>query len=271
MPDALEMTHNGVKDQNGRPAFADMGPLIRRVREFLEAHKEEITSYAAPVDLGAFTTAIGLAPRRRGRPEVILAEDTAVELGHPSTTSRALVLITTVPELVRDGHITLVGPDLAQMVRATRCPFAQIVMLAPADGGIPDPFEIENTQYLTHRLPGYMVRSVPGRLWARISKRSIATGLTLQTIGSALIAAYRGDFACIERVEVVFVTSSESAVDVLAPIAGEASILSGRHKKLVLTADGGVECTELACETCEEKPVCDNLRDVVIKRRSRAQ
>jgi hypothetical protein len=65
----------------------------------------------------------------------------------------------------------------------------------------------------------------------------------------------------------VFVTSSNDDVQALAQIATEAGILAGRHKKLVLGVDGDVECFELNCKTCDEKPVCDSLRDIVIKRR----
>jgi hypothetical protein len=56
-------------------------------------------------------------------------------------------------------------------------------------------------------------------------------------------------------------------VEALSQVSTEAAILSGRHKKLVLGVDGEVECRELNCETCDEKPVCDGLRDIVIKRR----
>ena len=89
------------------------------------------------------------------------------------------------------------------------------------------------------------------------------------TVGSALIAAYTHDFEGVEGVEVVFVTSSSADVEALSQISTEASILAGRHKKLVLGVDGEVECRELNCETCDEQPVCDSLRDIVIKRRSR--
>ena len=53
----------------------------------------------------------------------------------------------------------------------------------------------------------------------------------------------------------------------LTQIAVEADILSGHHKKLILGADGKIECSELNCEICDEKPVCDNLRDIAIKGR----
>ena len=37
----------------------------------------------------------------------------------------------------------------------------------------------------------------------------------------------------------------------------------------VLSPEGDVECTDLDCEDCDERAVCDALRDVVVKRRRR--
>jgi CO dehydrogenase/acetyl-CoA synthase beta subunit len=88
-----------------------------------------------------------------------------------------------------------------------------------------------------------------------------------ETVGSALIAAYKNAFRAIEKIEVVFVTQSKEDVESLNQIATEANILSGNHKKLILGADGDIECSEFNCETCDEKTVCDSLRDVVIIRR----
>ena len=95
--------------------------------------------------------------------------------------------------------------------------------------------------------------------------------MTLDTLGSALISAYREEFEGVLAAEVLFITSSREDVEALNIVSTEAQILAGRHKKLVLGIDGDVECAELACETCEEKPVCDDLRDIVIKRRKTRQ
>jgi CO dehydrogenase/acetyl-CoA synthase beta subunit len=247
----------------------DMAPLMKRVREFLTDRHNQITSYKEPFDLPMLTRNFGFAERKKGKPEIVLAEDVAVELGHPSTVSQSVVLITFQQELIRQGQVSVVGPDLDELRNSDTHPFAQIVMLALRPSCVPDPFELENTQFLTNRLPGYMVRSVPGRLWVRISKRGQANGLTLKTVGSALITAYSGDFEEIEGVEVIFVTSCKNNVEEISQVAIEANILAGRHKKLVLGMDGKVECTELDCVNCEGKPVCDNLRDIVIKGRSR--
>jgi len=44
-------------------------------------------------------------------------------------------------------------------------------------------------------------------------------------------------------------------------------VLSGRHRKLALSADGTFECSDLDCENCDERETCDALKDVTIKYR----
>ena len=245
----------------------DMAPLIRRIRRFLADRREKVRSHPVPCDLAFLESEFGYQGRGKANADVILSEDTAVELGHPSTASHAIVLSSYQPELIRHGQISIVGPDLGEIEGGDRRPFAQVVMLGLRQGEALDPFGIDNAQYLMRRLPGYMVRSVPGRLWARISHEARESGLTFETVGSALIAAYTGDFAAVQRAEVAFVTSCGEDVEALNGIANEAKILSGRHKKLALGVDGEVECMELNCEACDDKPICDDLRDIVIKRR----
>jgi CO dehydrogenase/acetyl-CoA synthase beta subunit len=267
-----EPSESGVDlETQKQNVVADMAPLVGRVREFLELRADRTESCDAPYGLSALSEKFGFSEKRKGRPEVILGEDVAVELGHPSTASQVIALLCHQSDLIRSGRITIVGPDLDKMGDGGRQPFAQVVMLAVKRGETPDPFETDNTQYLMHRLSGYMVRSVPGRLWVRVSKAGRAAGLTLKTVGSALIAAYTHDFDVIEGAEVVFVTSSPEDVNALSQISTEVNILAGRHKKLALGVDGEVECQDLNCDTCDEQPVCDSLRDIVIKRRSKSQ
>jgi hypothetical protein len=254
--------------------FADMAPLIRRVRVLLERCAEadappSRTLRRGDFDRAAFRRRTGFAARRSGKATLVLGAEVACELGHPSTASRSLVLLTRCAGLVRPGVVTCAGPDLDQLSPRERRPFGQVVMLQLRPGAAPDPFELETAQYLTNRLPGYMVRALPGRLWARVSKRAVAAGFTLGRLGEALILAYAEDFEGVEAVEVAFLTSSSAHVEALAPIAVEAEILAGRHKKLSLSPDGVIECGELTCSSCEEKPVCDGLRDVVIRRRKK--
>ncbi|MEW5734933.1 MAG: hypothetical protein AB1921_08760 [Thermodesulfobacteriota bacterium] len=257
---------NGTGEQ--RPAVADMAPLIHRIRQL--ATQEKARTLPPPLSPEELAQRFSFAGRRQGKPEVILSEDVFVELGPPREASRGIVLLTFDPGLVVPGRIRLSGPDLSAMHQGESRSFGQVVMLSIDPENIPDPFDLDNTQYLMHRISGYMVRSIPGRLWVRVSKAGRKNGLTLHAIGSALIAAYTRDFPGVRAAEVLFVTGDAGQVEELSQVSVEAGILSGQHKKLALNMDGSVECTDLSCDTCDEKPVCDNLRDVVVKRRKRA-
>ena len=253
-----------------RTRFADMAPLVLRVRDFLDARGTSVTAHdAAGLDPVEFASRTGFLPRRSGRPQVVLGSDTAVELGHPSAASQATVLRTRREGLVEPGLIRVVGPDLDEISKGERPSLAVVAMLALGPEEPPDPFELETALLLTNRLPGFMVRSVPGRLWVRVGRAARAAGLTLRTVGEALLLAFGDGFPQVRGVEVLFVTSSREDVEALEPVVVEARILAGQHKRLVLSADGVAECSELTCESCDERPVCDSLRDVVIRRRRR--
>ena len=268
----LEATNpNGEESrtESGKePVSYDMSPLIHRIHQHVAAREQQITQWTiedfAP---DSFAQQTGFAPRRKGKPELVLASDVAVELGHPSTASQAFILLTTQKGIVHHRRISRLGPDFAQMPVGEKRPFGQVVMLALQPDASPDPFELEGVQFLINRLPGYMVRSIPGRLWVRVSKEGRRTGLTLTTVAKALFGAFLQDFPEVEAIEIFFVTSSAADVESLAPLALEASVVSGRHKKLVLSPDGELDCAELTCETCDEKPVCDDLRDILRHRR----
>jgi hypothetical protein len=273
MPEEARQDARGLPGAPGgaEPVAVDMTPLIESVRALLDPRVEESKRWAIEdFDHDAFARETGFAPRRKGKPEVVLGQEIAVELGHPATASQAILLTTAQPGLVQPGRVSLLGPDLDCGTPGVQRPFAQVVMLALRPGSAPDPFELESAQFLINRLPGYMVRSIPGRLWVRVSKRGRAAGLGFDTVARALVAAYEDEFDEVEGVEVIFVTSSAADVEALAPVALEASVISGKHKKLVLSPDGELECSELSCETCDEKPVCDDLRDIVRERRRRS-
>jgi hypothetical protein len=46
-------------------------------------------------------------------------------------------------------------------------------------------------------------------------------------------------------------------------------VLSGQHRKLVLREQGVAECDDLDCDSCDERDVCDALRDVTVRYRKR--
>jgi len=203
--------------------------------------------------------------------DVVVGEAVAAEVGRPPAPSVALVLPTRVPGLVSDGRASWVGCDLDRAPPGCGLPLAQVVLVEhrlPA----PDMLQLESLQRLTDRLPGVMTRAVPERLWLRVDRQRIAAGFRLQSLAAALICSYHLEIESVRAVEVVLATGDADDRDArwvrsLEPLRAEWQVLAGRHKKLTLVAPGVYECEDLDCASCEDKSVCDALREITIRYR----
>ncbi|MBW1810774.1 MAG: hypothetical protein JRJ87_21460 [Deltaproteobacteria bacterium] len=243
---------------------------IRRLNEIIDSWGAAVHSFRLD-DPGSFSEEIKLSARGAGAPSVVVGDAVGAELGRPGCDSHAVVLTTTNLELVSDGLVRCVGPDFDEVGPQDHLPLAQIVVLAHEPEQVFDPFELDSTQYLANRLQGYMARTVPGRLWVRASREIIENGFRLRTLGFALLAAYLMDFSQALKAEVILVTGPPEKVKELGPIAAEARVLSGQHRKLTLIENGTYECEDLNCEDCDERDTCDSLRDVYVRYRKRGR
>jgi len=183
--------------------------------------------------------------------QVILSEDTGLELGNPGMASRSLLLWDSGDGLA-DGRITLVGPDFPESDSAS-LPFAQVLIVG---GDFSDEYDcyrdLRDATY-NIRLRGFMTRVFPGRqsIWCRVSKEALAGGFSAQILGSSLIQALKQlDF--VRGAEVLMVTSSKGDVDELA----------GPADKVLDIVEALIKMYEemnFDCEECEYVEVCDEV------------
>jgi CO dehydrogenase/acetyl-CoA synthase beta subunit len=212
----------------------DLGRLIARIREILKELECAELIAASPLELSEFRSRVSNGSQ--GSRRIVLAEETAVELGSPGRSSVNAVIWTDEPGRIQDGRVALIGPDLRQMA-GSDLDYAQVVMLEVEPDAEVDVFRLETVQYLSGRVPGMMARMTPGRLWIRISDRAIAEGHGFALIGGALRETYLG-INGVAGVESVFVTRDRKTVERFSAVASEAKILTGRHEKIALGADG---------------------------------
>jgi CO dehydrogenase/acetyl-CoA synthase beta subunit len=180
--------------------------------------------------------------------QVILSEDTGLELGNPGVASRSLLLWGSGDSL-KDGRITLVGPDFPAATTPS-LPFAQVLMV---EGAVSDEYDcyrdLRDATY-NIRLRGFMTRIFPGRqsIWCRVSKEALAAGFSAQTLGSSLIQNLKQlDF--VHSVEVLIVTSSKEDVEELAGPADQVMDIVEALIKMY-------EEMNFDCASCEYKDVC---------------
>jgi CO dehydrogenase/acetyl-CoA synthase beta subunit len=199
---------------------------------------------------------------------VVLAQDMAVELGSPQQESASFLVWHDEPARVRDGLITLIGPDLPASA-GKGLPFGKVVLIA-ADGfneenGYDRYRELDGVRYELD-LKGYMMRAVSQyrREWSRVSAEALEGGFSFGVLGGALIDAYRRK-EYVRAAEVIFVTASREDVAALAPVADGAMRIIGAMNKML-------QELEFECDTCENTDVCGDvaelraMRDNLIKK-----
>ncbi len=199
-----------------------------------------------------------------GKRNIILASDTAVELGHPDTASTSILVWTGSSSLIKNNSITVIGPDLPE-ARDMSLPFGRILMVSGegfTEENCYDRYrELERLRFALD-LKGYMLRAASQyrREWSRISRKALDKGLTLQIIGAALLRQIN-KFPWITGAELLYVTLSKEAVESLEEITLQASrIIEAMNR---LTEDLSHDCGE-----CDLTDVCSDVTELQNLRRA---
>lgn len=203
----------------------------------------------------------------RPAPAMILEPDAIADLGHPRCESSWCTLLVHASGRAPDWSVTIAGPDVPHMPHGYRGPLGVALLLSLAVCDDADPLIIDRLPFAPLRVNGMMIRSAPGRVWIRAAQRPVGPPSLVQ-LGTAWLAACRSRIPTLRGGQIVFVTSSNDAVLAMRPIAAQARLLAGEHRKRSLGVDGEIDCADATCGTCEDKPVCDGLRDIARRRRA---
>jgi CO dehydrogenase/acetyl-CoA synthase beta subunit len=195
-------------------------------------------------------------------PGIILRGDAFLELGNPTAGSCSVLLWTDKPSLIRDGRITLLGPDIPGSGDAS-LPFGQVLMLA-GEGLLPKDHErLQQLPIVGDQIEGYMVRSAAENVWSRVSKGVAARGFDFEMLGKSLLALAKSSVEGITAMEVLFVTSSKQDVNELSRITSDSREVGSEILKETWKARGyDVEC-DFDCASCSDAAVCDDIRKVI--------
>lgn len=256
--------------------MAIFDPYLREVHRYVERMQAKyglLREMDCPKRADEVLKGLPVRVGPRASTGIIFREDTFVELGNPNTASCAFVLWTDNLTLLRDGRITLVGPDIAES-QGKSLPFAQVLMLGGSALQEEDQEALDRSQYVFDQIEGYMVRSVPQRMWSRVSRAAVDKGFGFETLGRALTGICKTQLPQVEAMEVLFVTSCKEDLGFLESIGTQVAKISRdiRRRSLVRRLDGTYECIEgYHCDVCSDKPVCDDIRDLIALRKTKGR
>ena len=199
--------------------------------------------------------------------DIILQSDTKIELGSPDVESACFMIWTQNPKLVKDGLITLAGPDVPEInvQKSNRIPFAKILILNVNGFNEENVFqryrEMELLRY-DITLQGYMMRAVSQymREWSRISKDAVNKGFSLFLLGSELIQKYK-EIPYINGAEVIMFTSNTQDIKVIKEMGNRAMRYIGAMTKMV-------QELSMECDECEYQDICNEADYLQAIRRS---
>ncbi len=185
--------------------------------------------------------------------ELILEDETALELGHPEKGS--LFFLAWTENASGEDEVMLVGPDL-QKIPDRSAPFALAVLVSGQFEDEYDCFRDLRDEVFDTRLRGMASRVMPSRqtIWTRVKRDALENGMSLAHLGAAIIDNLR-DFEFVSRVQTLFVTSAKEDVEKLAPAALESDRIARAMIKMT-------EEMSYDCESCEFSDVCEDVAEL---------
>lgn len=225
----------------------------------------QIREISCPSDPAVLKDGLPIKVGPRASQGIILQSETFVELGNPNAGSCAIIFHTDNPSLIRDGKITLIGPDI-QESPSSSLPFGQVIMVGGRGLCDEDYQTLSQSQYVSDQIEGYMIRSAPELIWSRVGKDIAKKGFCFETLGRALMAILKSQMRKVQSAEVIFVTSSKEDVQQLNDIAIQVKKIARDIREKTWKAKGYdiLECTlGWDCKSCADKPVCDNIRELL--------
>jgi CO dehydrogenase/acetyl-CoA synthase beta subunit len=238
---------------------------ILKIAEYVEdmrAQGRRIAVFNVPASVKQLKEGLPVRVGPNANPGIILREDTYVELGNPEVGSCAFILFTDKPELVNDGRITVIGPDIKDSDNKS-LPFGQVLLMGGTELGGREHEELKYLGFVGDQIEGYMVRSYTRSIWSRVSKDAAAKGFCLESLGRALMSIYKSGNTKIESMEALFVTSGRGDIKELDDIATQVQKITREIVRETWKIRGyDIDCAN-DCSSCSDKPVCDDIREVL--------
>lgn len=245
---------------------------IEQIFEFIQSRRNGGTQMRVlhrPTD----PTPIDMMPIRVGpgaSSGIVLKSDTFVELGSPAAGSCSLVLYSNSSALVRDGQISLIGPDIHESPAAS-LPFGQVIMVQGENLNEREYQLLLPNLYVSDRIEGYMVKTTSARIWSRVSREVAGKGFNFGILGQALMALIKSESPEIQAVEILFVTSTKEDLQRLNAISEQVEKIS-REMRGRVWQEKGVDIFDCElgghCGSCSDKSACNDVKKMLVTRRT---
>src|SRR3990172_6165708 len=145
--------------------------------------------------------------------ERIRKNDMYAEFGGPKSIGAELFRIAG-DGVVKDGKITVVGPDIQDLKEGDTRPFGIFIRAAgeKLEEDLEGVFE-RRMHYYFNYIQGFMHLNSRDTIWCRISKDALKAGVKFEHLGQAVMDLFKKEYEVLEKMDVTFYTDEKAVND----------------------------------------------------------
>ncbi|MFQ5801052.1 MAG: CO dehydrogenase/CO-methylating acetyl-CoA synthase complex subunit beta, partial [Candidatus Hydrothermarchaeales archaeon] len=137
------------------------------------------------------------------------------EFGGPKSVGAELFRVAG-DDVVKDGKVTVIGPDIKDIKEGERLPFGIFIRAAgkKLEEDLEGVFE-RRMHYYFNYIQGFMHLNSRDTIWCRLSKDAVKAGVTFEHLGKAVIDLFKKEYGVIKKMDVTFYTDEKAVQDFL--------------------------------------------------------
>ena len=245
--------------------------IIEKIRDFLEKEQKNGKSLFS---YGFDSVQVNSIPNSQikiglnGYKEIILGEETGLELGGVNKKSFSIIFPISDAHLVEHGKITLLGREL-NTIQETSIDFGMMILIGINNATEKEVDELNHLNFISDGIEGFSIRTIPRRFWCRISTLALKKGFSFEFLGNAIIYLYQQKFkGLIKSVEIFFVNSYQDSIEQFVLHSADIhSKLKEKWKKKIDEWRKRIDCDyDWGCEICPYREECFKIKQVLVSR-----
>ena len=200
--------------------------------------------------------------------EIILEEETGLELGGINKKSFSVVIPIEEINLLHAGNVKLLGNEI-NTIEELKMDFGIILLIGINKDNQKNIAELRQLNFLSDGIEGFSIRTIPRRFWCRISSSALQKGFSFEFLGNAIIQLYRQKFkALVKSVEVIFINSYPDSIDRFIVLSLEIlAEIREKWKKKIDEWRKRIDCEyDWGCEICPYQEECYEIKQILASR-----
>ncbi len=244
--------------------------LIQKLRDFFNKEYEigkNLITYQRNLDDYNFFGKNDIGVKLDHFKEVILQEETGLELGGVNKKSFLLVFPIQELETLHNGNITLLGQEI-KAIKESSIDFGLLILIGVNKSEIENE-ELRHLSFISNSIEGFLIRTIPRRFWCRISSNALQRKFSFEFLGNAIFHLYHQKFGnLIKAMEIFLINTYTDSIEHFKKISSEITAqFAKKWKAKIEEWKKKIDCEyDWGCQICPYRENCYYVKEVLIKR-----